>query len=249
MLIAQISDTHILAGSSDPARARAGDLRRCIADINRLDPAPDAVIHTGDTVHTGSAAEYAQLRTLLAPLHAPLYLAPGNRDDRAIFRATFQPDASADGFLHYALEDFPVRLIALDSVGPGQNKGVYCAGRLCWLDRTLAAERHRPTILFIHHPPFDLDPHFRGGYRDPKDRAALAAVVARHCQVRRLLCGHCHRSVQIAWAGTEATIMPSVARDLRKGVDAPRLADTPLYQLHDIADDGAVTTQTRFVLD
>ncbi len=249
MLIAQISDTHILAGPSHQARARASDLRRCIADINRLDPAPGAVIHTGDAVHTGSPAEYAQLRKLLAPLQAPLYPAPGNRDDRANFHATFQPEAPEDGFLHYAVEDFPVRLIALDSVGPGQNKGVYCAGRRHWLDRKLAAERHRPTILFIHHPPFDLDPHFRGGYRDPKDRTALAAVVARHPQVRRLLCGHCHRSAHVAWAGTEATIMPSVARDLRKGVDAQHLADTPLYQLHDIADDGAVTTQTRFVLD
>ena len=37
MILAQISDTHILARSSDraEARRRADDLRRCVADINR----------------------------------------------------------------------------------------------------------------------------------------------------------------------------------------------------------------------
>ena len=37
MVIAQISDTHILAKSSDQAvgAARAENLQRCIADINR----------------------------------------------------------------------------------------------------------------------------------------------------------------------------------------------------------------------
>jgi len=249
VLIAQISDTHILAESSDQARSRAEDLRRCVADINRLDPAPDAVIHTGDTVQTGSAADYRQLRALLAPLRAPIYPAPGNRDDRNNFRAAFEPDAPDDPYLHYAVEGFPVRLIALDSVGPGQNKGVYCADRRRWLDRTLSAAPDRPTILFIHHPPFDLDPYFMGGYRDPNDREALAAIVASHRQVRRLLCGHCHRSSHTAWAGTAATTMPSVARDVREGVATPALDGTPLYQLHAIADDGAVITQTRLVLD
>jgi 3',5'-cyclic AMP phosphodiesterase CpdA len=251
MLIAQISDTHILAESSHRPEAgpRAEDLRRCIADINCLDPAPDLVIHTGDTVQTGAPADYAHLRKLLAPLRMPVYLAPGNRDDRANFRAAFEP-AAADGiFLQYTVEEFPVRLVALDSIDPAHNQGVYCADRQRWLDACLSAAPGRPTILFIHHPPFDVGQHYIDGYRDPADRAALAAIVARHRQVRRLLCGHCHRSSQRIWADTQATTMPSVARDLREGIDAQRLAGTPLYQLHALSDDGEVATQTRLVLD
>ncbi len=59
MLIAQISDTHILAEDSDlpEAQPRAEDLRRCIVDINGLDPLPDVVIHSGDTVQTGAIAD------------------------------------------------------------------------------------------------------------------------------------------------------------------------------------------------
>ena len=62
MIIAQITDTHLAAANAaDPVfRARAENLRECIADINGLDPMPDAVIHTGDMtclLYTSDAAD------------------------------------------------------------------------------------------------------------------------------------------------------------------------------------------------
>ena len=70
MIIAQITDTHLAgADATDPVfSARVENLRQCIADINRLDPAPDAIIHTGDMTHHGRAAEFDQARALLAAL-------------------------------------------------------------------------------------------------------------------------------------------------------------------------------------
>ena len=93
MVIAQISDTHILARSSDPAlgRRRADNLRRCIAHINRQ--RPDLVVHTGDVTQAGRPEEYARVREILAP--------------------------------------------------------------------------DKPTVLLIHHPPFDVADHYAGGYRRP----------------------------------------------------------------------------------
>ncbi len=251
MLIAQISDTHILAKSSDRPEAgpRAEDLRRCIADINSLKPLPNVVIHSGDTVQTGTISDYKHLTELLAPLRSPIYLIPGNRDHHDNFRATFNRTNSNATFLHYVIDDFPVRLVALDSINPGQRKGVFCAERLAWLDDTLGAAPTRPTVLFMHHPPFDVGPRYIDGYRNLADRDALTAVVARHPQVRRLVCGHCHRSSLRAWAGTEASTMASVARDVREGVDVARFDDTPMYQLHAVPETGIVTTQTRLVLN
>jgi 3',5'-cyclic AMP phosphodiesterase CpdA len=234
MLIAQISDTHILAASSDDplAAQRAENLRRCVADINRQ--GVEAVIHTGDSVHHGAADEYAVLSEILSDLRAPLYLTPGNRDRHDGIRAAFD-DLSylprKGDFLHYAIEDYPLRLVALDSVSAGERKGVFCAQRQAWLEDTLAHEPKRPTLLFIHHPPFDVGDHYVGGYRRSRDAEDLAAVVRRHPQVERLLCGHVHRFHREPWAGTTATIMPSVAVDLRKDVDAA-LEDAPLYVLH-----------------
>ena len=133
MIIAQISNTHILPRSSDDSVStdRTGNLRRCIADINRR--GVDVVIHTGDSVQHGTVAEYAHLRDILAGLEAPLFLIPGNRDRHGTLRATLDHftylPANGD-FLHYAVEDYPLRLVALDSVSAEeQRKGVFCERR------------------------------------------------------------------------------------------------------------------------
>jgi len=249
MRIAQISDTHILARSSDPCvgAGRAETLRQCVADINRQ--GVDAVLHTGDTVHHGTAEEYAHLRAILADLEAPLFLVPGNRDRREALREgldhlSYLP-RNGD-HLHYVIDDFPIRLIAMDSLAEGERKGVFCARRLAWLEATLGRQPDRPTILFIHHPPFDIARHYVGGYRRTRDAEDLAAVVSRHPQVKHLLCGHVHCAHRTSWGGTVATSMPSVAVDLRLGGDAAIDAE-PLYLLHVASPDGGLVTRTRIV--
>ena len=249
MIIAQISDTHILARSSKDAVAarRAEDLRRCVADINRQ--RVDVVLHTGDSVHHGAAEEYAQLREILTELKAPLFMTPGNRDQPALLREALKgvADLPAEGeFSHYAVDDYPVRLIALDSVAAGERKGVFGEERRAWLDATLARRPEKKTILFIHHPPFDIADHYIGGYRNTGEPEELAQLVSRHSQVERLLCGHVHCWHRESWGGTVATTMPSVAVDLRKGVD-DALGTSPLYLLHSVASDGSLVTQTRVV--
>jgi 3',5'-cyclic AMP phosphodiesterase CpdA len=250
MLIAQISDTHILARASDHSAAlwRADCLRRCIADINQQ--GPDAVIFTGDTVQHGQAEEYAQLRELLAPLDAPLYLVPGNRDDSSALRAAFHdnPNLPRTGdFLHYPVEDYDLRLIAIDSTSPGERKGVFCPARQAWLEAMLSEQPKRPTLLFIHHPPFDVDDHYVGGYRRPAEATALADIVSRHSQVEGLLCGHVHWPVERHWAGTQARIMPSVAVDLRKGIDETAARENPIYLLHRVSGDAGLVSHARTV--
>ena len=249
MIIAQISDTHILAKSSDQAvgASRAENLRRCVADINRQ--GVDAVIHTGDSVQHGSAEEYAHLREILAELKMPLFLTPGNRDGQAALRAAFNDFSYLPrngDLLHYVVEDYPVRLVALDSVAAGERKGVFGAQRLAWLEETLARKPGRRTILFIHHPPFDIPPHYMDGFRRPQDAEDLAALVSRHPQVERLLCGHVHCFHREPWGGTIATSMPSVAVDLRKEVDEA-FGEEPLYLLHVVSNDSGLVTQTRVV--
>ena len=249
MDIAQISDTHILARtSSEPESAwRAENLRRCVADINRQ--GVDAVIHTGDGVHNGLAEEYAYLREILSDLEAPLFLIPGNRDRRDPLRAAFGHLSYLPGnsdLFHYAIEDYPVRLVGLDSVVEGERKGVFCAPRLAWLEETLARQPDKPTILFMHHPPFDIDDHYVGGYRQPQDAESLEAAVGRYPQVRRLICGHVHCSYETRWGGTVAMTMPSVAVDRRMVADAT-LEDAPAYILHVASSDGTVVSHTRIV--
>lgn len=122
MLMAQISDTHVkpagelLYGTMDTY----GMLAAALADIVAMDPRPDLLVASGDLVADGTAAEYVALRALFDALPLPYLLLPGNHDIRGALRDAF-PEQPWDGdgeFLHYAVDDYPLRLIALDTVIP-----------------------------------------------------------------------------------------------------------------------------------
>lgn len=240
MLVCQISDTHV---KTDGKLAygivdTAGMLERCVAHILQLPQRPDAVIATGDLVDFGRSEEYALLRELLSPLTMPLYLLPGNHDDRDVLRASF-PDHPYlnqwEPFIQYAIDDFPVRIVALDTVIPKEGGGRLCRERLDWLDRTLSAARARPTIVAMHHPPFVTGI----GHMDRvslDNVAGLADVVARHPQVERVIAGHLHRPITVRFAGTVASTCPSPAHQVALDI-APDAADDfilepPGLQLH-----------------
>ena len=89
VLIAQITDTHIRPeGSLAYGRVdTSAFLARAVDHILHLDPRPDVVLGTSDLVDGGTPAEYARLRHLLSPLPMPIYLIPGNHDDREALRA------------------------------------------------------------------------------------------------------------------------------------------------------------------
>lgn len=250
MLVAQISDTHLLPPTSDQPAAtlRADCLRYCVADINRQQP--DAVIFTGDTVQHGQPDEYALLRELLAPLEVPLYLVPGNRDDKDAMRVAFSDHAALPEngeFLHYVVDEYDVRLVGIDSTLAGERKGRFCAARQAWLEQVLVEQPDRPTLLFIHHPPFDVGDHYVGGYRRAGEAAALAEIVSGHSQVIGLLCGHVHWPVEREWAGTSARIMPSVAVDVRKGIDESEAEGRPIYMLHRLSGETGLVSQAVMI--
>jgi 3',5'-cyclic-AMP phosphodiesterase len=252
MIIAQITDTHLgAANAADPMfGARAKNLCECIADINGLDPLPDAVIHTGDMTQHGQAAEYVHARSLLAALEAPLYVTPGNRDNREEMVRAFAGDGYIEpncAFVHYAVEKHPVRLVTVDSLAAdGSAKGDLCDARLAALDATLAEAPAQPTALFMHHPPFDVptapDPF---AYQRRGAAADLAAVVSRHSQVVRIFTGHMHRPWLAMVGGVSASTVPSVAVDLRKGRYAPAVAGRPIYPVHRFEGNSGFVSEAR----
>ena len=90
-------------------------------------PRPDVVIITGDLTENGLAAEYANLAAILGrTLSMPVYVIPGNHDQRENLRAGLAhlPGVTSNPhFVQYAVEDHPVRLIMLDTLVPGASHG------------------------------------------------------------------------------------------------------------------------------
>jgi len=239
MIIAQISDLHIVP-RGELAYGRvdtASMLCAAIAHLNRLRPAPDIVLITGDITDRGHPAAYAHCRELLAGLPAPFYVIAGNHDRPDEFRRAFtdQRYLPESGFIQYVIEEHPVRLVAIDSQVPGRTPGRLCAERLAWLDTTLAARPDRPTIIVMHHAPFRTGlPHFDAVSLEQPD--AFEAVVRRHAHVERIVCGHVHRATQIRFGGTIASACPGTAHqdmlDLRPDAEESFSLDPPGFQLH-----------------
>jgi 3',5'-cyclic AMP phosphodiesterase CpdA len=235
MIIAQISDTHIdLSGPNGPARLSS--LERCVQDINRLEPVPDAVIHTGDVTHNAKPAEYELAKRVLGALRCPLHVAAGNRDDRAAIRAAFPANTyllPGTPFVQYRAERFPVRLIAVDTLSESSNKGDFCQVRADSLRATLAEDTSKPTLIFMHHPPFmvhESDYPVQFGSWESVERLGQALAGQRH--VVGILCGHTHRNTGGEVGDVPVRSMPSVAVDLRLGSYPVELQSVPLYKLH-----------------
>ena len=256
MLIAHITDTHITApgtllmGVVDTASA----LARAVAALNRVDPSPDAILLTGDLVESGAPEQYAHLRALLAPLLMPAFAIPGNHDAREPMREAFIGDGylPRQGFLDFAIEDYPLRIVALDTLVPGEGGGTVCSERLRWLDQILSEAQDRPTLVLMHHPPF-----LTGiGHMDRlglDGRAEFAEIIRRHPQIERIACGHLHRPIESRFAGTVAGTAPSTAHqivlDFRPDARASFAFEPPGYQLHYWREDAGLVTHTVSIGD
>jgi len=211
------------------------------------------VLITGDLTECGLAAEYANLAGMLSRnLSMPVYVIPGNHDRRDNLRAylahlpgvTTHPE-----FVQYAVEDYPVRLIMLDTLVPSFNHGELSGGQLEWLDRTLSAEPAKPTLVGMHHPPFTTGlPHMdKIGLLNPE---AFRSVIARHPQVERIVCGHHHRPIVGQFSHAIVSISPSVAHQVELTFDESDLGafnfEPPAFQLHFRDDTNGFVTHTVY---
>jgi len=240
MVVAQITDMHVSTpdNRADRVFRTAEHLERAVDHLNGLPRRPDLVLATGDLADRGRIEEYERLQAILERLAMPVYLIPGNHDDRANLRTAFARHRYLGGdgeFIQYTIEDWPLRLVALDTLVPGSGGGRLCAERLAWLDDRLREAPERPTLIFMHHPPFvtgiaSMDAMGLDGIE------ALATVIRGHPQVERIVAGHIHRPIVRRFAGTVACTCPATAHQV--ALDLPpetRLAivmEPPACMLH-----------------
>ena len=238
MIIAQLTDLHVRA-NGHPAFARSdtlGALDKAVDHLNEIVPGIDAIILSGDLADKAQPEDYATLRPLLDRLAAPWFAVPGNHDGRDAMRDSLTDFdwMPKEGFIQFCIEQFPVRIIGLDTVVEGRPHGALCAQRVAWLDDCLSAAPDRPTLIFLHHPPFETGIRHMDVMR-LLDAEGFAEVVQRHAQIEHIACGHVHRAIQSTFAGVAATVGPSPAHavclDLEPDAEAQFCFEPPAIRL------------------
>lgn len=246
MIVAQVSDPHV---GVDPATGQG--LTLAVARLAEMDPPPECVLLTGDLVAEGVAEEYARLREMLAPLPMPVHPIPGNHDSREALRAAFADHplvAPSDGFVQYVVELDGLRVVMCDTKVDGAQGGAMDGPRLTWLDTALSGAGGVPTLVALHHPPFEtgiaaMDAIGLDGADD------LAALLARHPSVCLVVCAHVHRTAMASCGGHPVFLCPSTALaitlDLRPGAPGTLVREPPAFALHVHRGGGEIVTHVQ----
>ena len=183
----QLSDAHV--GWDGALGTKA--LERAVEVVNRVTPAPDLVLFTGDLTHdTEAAGEHAarmkRFQEIAGRLKVPkVYHVPGEHDagldGGELYRTVFGPT-------FYSFDHKGFHFVALDNVS--RAKPEIGPEQRAWLAKDLARfPKTAPIVVFTHRPLFDLRPDWEWF---TSDGDLVMSLLAQYENVT-VLYGHIHR--------------------------------------------------------
>ena len=224
-------------------------LRRVVAAVRALDPAPAFAVLGGDLVSpdlldrsrvlTSKEYEpsYSLLLEILAGLPCPAHFLMGNHDDRGAFNRVLRPTAPLDATATGSFDHGGYHFVTLDSHEPGHGDGVLGAAQLAWLERDLAAHRGHPTVVFVHHHPWPLGIAWLDDLA-LRDGDELMRLLGRADDVRWVIAGHVHLDQAIQRGGLTLLTTPSTCVQFSKtSQDKKMLPGPPGFRVVDVRGD------------
>lgn len=200
MYIFHISDLHF--DNSDKAVWR---LRRLIDNIRKQDVSPDMLLITGDITHQSDYASYGIVFEELKKLETPIFCITGNNDSSAgIIKALREylpkhPRPDMPNALQYVADEYPFRIIALDSFAPSVLSGNMDEERLTWLKNKLEDNPDKKPVLVMVHQ-FTPENALHRGHAPWFD--SFNKLIAEHNDtVRLVVSGHLHASLSAELSG------------------------------------------------
>ena len=214
---------------------------------------PDLIVITGDIADHGLEAEYKRANAALARLPVAANLCPGNHDfaepfaagltasgltrDRSVRRGNWLflfVDSNFDGraIVDDVVVDRPNRIEAIGGIGPQETAAI---------DAAIAADAAAHVFIWLHHPPA-----MSGSFFNPDYDAEVAAIVARHPQIRGIAGGHVHTDAISSLAGLPVFVCPALTVNF--DITANTLLP-PGYRTYEFHGDGRVTSDCHLIDD
>ncbi|MDA1049745.1 MAG: metallophosphoesterase [Planctomycetota bacterium] len=182
----------------------------------------DQIVITGDLAHDEQRATYDILREMLGDWLPTCKLLLGNHDSRPFIREVFPELAPREpDFLTFSCRVGDWQLIGLESHISGEVEGELGERQLEWLAAELRLHAQQPTVLFVHHPPFDVGSAWVDalGLRDAE---SLLQVATSAPQVKAICTGHVHQEREKRVGDLQLLTTPSAA--VQFGVDSPEFS-------------------------
>jgi hypothetical protein len=214
---------------------------------------PDAVALAGDTQNpSGRRRDFTgAFHPSWGALKMPLRPVPGNHEYRT---------AGAEGFFDYfefqsgwrpppwyAYDLGPWRLIALNSnCEPNRVNCSEASDQVAWLRANLAAEPHRCTLAYWHHP------RYSSGFHGSDERTALFWQALDDAGADIAVSGHDHHYERFASQNNDARYDPNGVRQFVAGLGghypsvlrAPRAPHSEWGQNREFGGCSSVSTRT-----
>ena len=216
----QLTDMHLF---SDPQAKLLGVNTQAsfqaVLDEVMAEPQPhfDAVLATGDLIQDSQVEGYDYFAQMVQPLASPVFWLEGNHDE--------QPQ------MHIKLAPYPYicaekqilagkhwQILLLNSQVSGCPRGYLSKEQLIWLEAKLAEYPERFCLIALHHNLLPthcawLDQHCL------QNREHFAEVLAPFKQIKAILHGHIHQTVDSSWHGIRVLATPSTCIQFKPNCD------------------------------
>lgn len=242
--LVQITDTHL----NGPAEGHLLGMKtlESLSLVLKLVAAErtnfDAILVTGDLSQDHSERSYQHLVNQLTPFQRPYFWLAGNHDDPALMTRT-APAAA----LEKVIRSQHWQIILLNSQVLGAVHGQLSAAELSFLEHALNEAPHLHSLVCFHHHPAPMHSQWLDniGLRNADE---LFTLLARHQNVRALLCGHVHQESDRTEQGIRILSTPSTCvQFLPHSQDFSIDTAAPGYRFLELHHDGRIETQVSRV--
>jgi Icc protein len=203
--ILQISDLHILAGSKKTMEGvdTEASFKAVLEHALNRHPDMDLILVTGDLAQTPCEYSYQLINRILQATGIPALCLPGNHDDPLLMEQIFTGQTRYQK--HLILQDW--QIIALNSHKAGSEGGFLANEELENLHQILT-RYSQPALIAVHHHPVPCGSRWMDRMMID-NQEALFQTLKRFTQVKSMVFGHIHQTLEIEYQGIRLLGCPS----------------------------------------
>jgi len=240
--LVQLTDCHLgLDCEFNLAGVITHDTFSKVLSAVRVDRPSSYTFVTGDIACEGAEASYQLFSAMMASSQLDYGWLPGNHDDFQQMQKTIpQPFVKAKEFGEWVV-------ISLVSSVPGKVNGELSAYELQALSDLLEQYKDQFILLFVHHPPVDIQCQWLDEQRISNSEK-LNEVISVHKKVKAIFTGHVHQESETNWFGIPVFTTPSTCFQFTSHSDTFDISNQPPgYRWIELYPNGSIKTGVEHI--